>query len=173
LATGIPFDINGFVDNHHAAEEKINDPVNVSFMHSAAQVIGSSAATQAKIQDVENFRKKIRHDNWHITKIKVKTIVRFGGSLRKEEAQSSNLKDDIDKPKRSSSTLQPRSIHAFPCECNRRCYRSKNQSKAKMTRYLKKVHGGSACIPPFFSNSQILLTFVGVFITHLILSRLD
>lgn len=94
------------MDNHHAAEEKINDPVNVSFMHSAAQVIGSSAATQAKIQDVENFRKKIRHDNWHITKIKVKTIVRFGGSLRKEEAQSSNLKDDIDKPKRSSSTLQ-------------------------------------------------------------------
>ncbi|KAL7512061.1 hypothetical protein ACHAXN_009021 [Cyclotella atomus] len=142
-------------------------------MHSAAQVIGSSAATQAKIQDVENFRKKIRHDNWHITKIKVKTIVRFGGSLRKEEAQSSNLKDDIGKPKRSSSTLQPRSIHAFPCECNRRCYRSKNQSKAKMTRYLKKVHGGSAYIPPFFSNSQILLTFVGVFITHLILSRLD
>lgn len=82
-------------------------------MHSAAQVIGSSAATQAKIQDVENFRKKIRHDNWHITKIKVKTIVRFGGSLRKEEAQSSNLKDDIDKPKRSSSTLQPRSSMHF------------------------------------------------------------
>lgn len=180
MATGIPFNINGyrgiviFFGNKHAAEAKINDPANVSFMHAAAQLIGSSASTEAQIQDVMNFRKKIRQDNWHITKVKVKTIVRFGGSLRKDAAQTA-VNDDVDKPKRRISSLQQireASMH-FRNNAKDIATEAKNQSKAKMTRYLKKLQGGSAGLPPPFSNSQTLLTFIGVLITHLILSRLD
>ena len=46
-------------------------------------------------------------------------------------------------------------------------------AKNKATRWYKKVHGGSAGIPPAFTLRQCLWTFIGVIITHTILSRIN
>ncbi len=50
---------------------------------------------------------------------------------------------------------------------------AKDIAKTKAHRWLKKVQGGSAGIPPAFSYSQCLWTFIGVMITHTILSRIN
>jgi hypothetical protein len=47
-----------------------------------------------------------------------------------------------------------------------------NKSKVKTMKWWKKVHGGHASIPPSFNTTQCLWTFVGVFVTHVILSKL-
>lgn len=160
--------------NPHASEEKLNDDVNVSFMHSAAQMIGSSAAVHAQMQEIKDYRNKIRHDNWRITKVKVNTIVRFGGSLRKE-TQPASLKDELNKPERRISTVQMIREASEHLRTNAKeiMIEAKDNAKIKTSRYIKKLQGGSACIPPPFTNSQTLLTFIGVFTTQLILSRLD
>ena len=182
LAAGIPFDINGYrgiviyFGNPHANREKLNNSTNTSFMHAVAQMIGSSAAAQAKMHEIKLFREKIRHDNWHITKVKVKTIVRFGGSLRKQSDGPSKEEDENkDKPKRRISAIKrirEASVN-FSSNAKEMTSKAKDDAKVKTTRYLKKVQGGSAGIPPPFTNSQTMLTFVGVFVTHLILSRLN
>lgn len=143
-------------------------------MHTSAQLIGSAAAAHSQLNEMKTYRDKIRNDNWRITKIKVKTIVRFGGSLRKEVTQSAS-QGESDKPKRRLSALKQICQASEQLRTNAKeiATEMKDGAKAKASRYLKKIQGGSAGIPPSFSNSQTLLTFVGVFITHLILSRLN
>jgi len=139
-------------------------------------MLGSSVAIQAQICDIKAFRDKIRHDNWHITKVKVTSIIRFGGSLRKEAAaHCADIKQENTKDKRRAYSIQKIRDVSIRLRTNAKeiATEAKDNAKAKLSRYLKKIQGGSAGIPPSFTNSQTLLTFIGVFITHLILSRLD
>lgn len=50
---------------------------------------------------------------------------------------------------------------------------AKDGVKSRAARWLQKASGGGAAIPPSFTNSQTLWTFLGVMITHTILSRIN
>lgn len=125
------------------------------FMHTSAQMIGSSVAIQAQLDDIKAYRNKIRYDNWRITKIKVKTIVRFGGSLRKE-APVDGYQNGIDKSKGGGSTLKKIRDASVRFRTNAKevAMEVKDNARTQGSRYIKKLQGGSAGIPPSFTNSQ-------------------
>ena len=126
------------------------------FMHNSAQMIGSSVAIQAQLDDIKAYRNKIRYDNWRITKIKVKTIVRFGGTLRKDAPEVNGLQNGTDKSKGGVSTLEKIRDVSFRLRTNAKevAIEAKETARTNGSRYLKKLQGGSAGIPPSFTNSQ-------------------
>ena len=124
---------------------------------------------------IKEFREKVSYDNWHRMKIKLLTIVRFMGTLRWEEKRQAGMVDD------SSSKLKRKPILEkfreasvrFKKDSKKTIIEVKDSAQMKLSRWGKKVQGGSAGIPPSFGWDQTLWTFIGVMTTHTILSRVN
>ena len=161
--------------NIHAEPEKLNNPANVKFMYSASKLIGSAAEMQTPLEAAQDFREELTNKNWRSLKVKMQAIVRFGGALRRRsdnaEALTSSKGEANNRTKRRSSIIQA-SIHIRD-NAKETAEEVKEAAKNKVTRWGKKIQGGSAGIPPSFTWRQCLWTFIGVMTTHTILSRIN
>eukprot|EP01082_Thalassiosira_pseudonana_P000530 g1004.t1 g1004 contig10:1164842-1166801(+) len=181
LATGIPFDCNGyrglvlFLANPHAEAKKLRDPANSRFIKHVAHLIGCSVAIQAPLEQAQEFKAKLQADNWHRLKIKLLFIVRLGGSLRQKnrEQDASNSNDCPDAKKRSSIKRLREASARLRNDFKETLVEAKEEAKAKGARWLKKIQGGNAVISPSFTFTQMMWSFLGVAVTHCILSRID
>jgi len=184
IAAGIPFDINGYrgiviiYGNPYAEPEKLNNPANIKFMYSSAQLIGSAAEMQTPLEAAQDFREELTNKNWRSLKVKMQAIVRFGGALRRRsdngEALTSSKGETNNmstRTKRRSSIIQA-SIYIRD-NAKETAKEAKEAAKNKATRWGKKIQGGGAGIPPAFTWRQCLWTFIGVMTTHTILSRIN
>lgn len=107
-------------------------------------------------------------------KIKLLTIVRFGGTLRKDAKAGGGMVSSRPKMERKLSIAKMREASArIRNDAKATINEAKESAKNKATRWYKKVHGGSAGIPPAFTLRQCLWTFIGVIVTHTILSRIN
>ena len=128
------------------------------------------------MEQIKSFRKEGAKQNWRKLRIKVLTVVRFGGCLRNAVKDSST-----DNQKKKKTSMKRRSSIARLSEASVRLRNNtketlneaKEAAKNKATRWGKKVRGGSAGIPPSFTWLQCFWTFVGVITTHTILSRIN
>ena len=164
-------------------------------------MIGAAAAIEGPMNAVKAFREEVSYQNWHRIKMKVLTIMRVGGVLRRaEKGHNDNANDAPPKLKRSGSSFaQFREASAqFRGDAKATLNEAKNTLKSRLARWTKKIQGescihtnqntdankftiivciissgGSAGIPPSFTYRQCLLTFIGVMITHTILSRIN
>lgn len=180
LAAGIPFDTNGYrgiviyFGNPHANFEKLRHPANSKFMNNAAQLIAAAAAIQDPMEQVKEFREEVSYQNWHKMKIKILTMVRFGGTLRRTAKKQTGMTSSRPKVgKRSSIARLHEKSSRLRNDTKATLNEVKESAKNRVSRWLKKVQGGSAGIPPSFSYRQCLWTFIGVMTTHTILSRIN
>ena len=124
---------------------------------------------------VKAFRDDVSYQNWHRMKIKLLTVIRFGGSLRSKVDQQKDARVSKPKLRRKSSSMEM--IHEaskrLRQDAKQTFHEVKDGAKTKVSRWFKKIQGGSAGIPPSFSYSQCLWTFIGVMTTNTILSRLN
>mmetsp|Transcript_8591 Transcript_8591/g.17611 ORF Transcript_8591/g.17611 Transcript_8591/m.17611 type:complete len:292 (+) Transcript_8591:1113-1988(+) len=163
LATGIPFDVYGyqgiviFFGNPHIAETKLHDERNSKFIKHTAQFIGTAAALQAPLQEIKRYKKRIYEDNWHVLKVKMLSVVRFGGVIREQ------------KRGQNSSSQKPGPGNNVKWAL----MRAREWAKVQAVLWWKKSHGGNAAIPPPFSNTQSVWTFVGVLVTHIMFSGMN
>ncbi len=138
------------------------------------QLIGAAAAIQTPKEEVKQFREEVRHNNWHHAKVKTMAIVRFGGALRREGKQQDTAPAARKKPKmvrsRSSIVRLREASHRI---AKATIVEAKEGAKNRVSRWAKKLQGGSAGIPPAFTFRQSLWTFIGVMTTHTILSRIN
>mmetsp|Transcript_2054 Transcript_2054/g.4301 ORF Transcript_2054/g.4301 Transcript_2054/m.4301 type:complete len:598 (+) Transcript_2054:26-1819(+) len=177
LAAGVPFDINGyrgiaiFFGNPHAEVTKLNDNANTRFIKQAAHFIGAAAALKEPLEGAKAFQEKVQYENWHRMKIKLLTIVRFGGSLRNSSNGDSFQIQGRQKIIRRKSSFE----HALIMKENIKQFtqEAKDDTKLKLARWWVKVHGGNASIPPSFTLRQAMWTFFGVGVTHFLLSSLN
>ncbi|KAL7472238.1 hypothetical protein ACHAXS_012566 [Conticribra weissflogii] len=177
LVAGVPFDINGyrgiaiFFGNPHAEKEKLNDSANTRFIRQAAYFIGAAAALKEPLEGAKAFQEKVNYENWHRMKIKLLTIVRFGGSLRNNSNGDGLRIEGRQKMIRRKSSFE----HALAMKENFKEFtqEAKDGMKSKLARWWVKVRGGNADIPPSFTLRQAMWTFFGVVITHFLLSRLN
>lgn len=164
--------------NPFAEPEKLNNPANIQFMYSASKLIGSSAEMQVPLEAAQDFREELKNKNWRRLKVKMQAIVRFGGALRRrsdnEEALTSSKGETDNKSMRSRrrSSIVQASINIRD-NAKETAEEVKEAAKNKVTRWGKKIQGGSAGIPPAFTWRQCLWTFIGVMTTHTILSRIN
>lgn len=128
------------------------------------------------MEQIKSFRKEEAKQNWRKLRIKVLTVVRFGGCLRNavKDSSTDNQKKKKTNTKRRSSIarLSEASVH-LRNNTKETLNEAKEAAKNKATRWGKKVRGGSAGIPPSFTWTQCFWTFVGVITTHTILSRIN
>mmetsp|Transcript_34507 Transcript_34507/g.83519 ORF Transcript_34507/g.83519 Transcript_34507/m.83519 type:complete len:550 (+) Transcript_34507:35-1684(+) len=177
LATGVPFDINGwrgiviYFANPHAQSEKLLNPINSNLINNSAQFIGAAATIQGSMGQVQAFREELSYQNWHRMKVKLLTIIRFGGSLRAKAPQQEVEMTSNPGMKRKMSLREMAS--SYGKSVNQSFREAKDGAKSKGARWLKKIHGGSAGIPPSFGYRQCMWTFIGVMTTHTILSRIN
>lgn len=139
------------------------------------QLIGAAAAIQTPLKQIKAFRREEAFNNWHRMKIKLLTIVRMLGCVRYSESKSGGgMGGDRPKMQRKSSIAMLREASVRLKENAKETYEvAKEGAKNKATRWAKKVQGGSAGIPPAFSWRQCAWTFIGVIVTHTILSRIN
>ncbi|KAL7533863.1 hypothetical protein ACHAWF_004641, partial [Thalassiosira exigua] len=167
-----------YFGNPHAQPDRLCNPANAQFMKNAAQLIGAAAAVQGPTREVKRFREEVSYQNWHRMKIKLLTIVRFGGSLRRkarEEEDDGGPGGSRRKMYRTKSSLKVflENAGSYRQSAREAAIEAKDNAKSKISRWGKKVQGGSAGIPPAFGVTQSLWTFVGVMTTHTILSRIN
>jgi hypothetical protein len=163
-----------FFVNPHADPSKLHDPANSNFIKHTSQMIGAAAACQAPLKQVKEMNDKIRNENWHRLKIKLLTIVRFGGSLRRNKSIEGNPNGGkhYEKAKTSSFVLLRDASRRLKEDFKSTVIEAKDEAKTKISRWWQKVQGGSAGISPSFTFTQCAWSFLGVMITHLILSRI-
>lgn len=180
LAAGIIFNINGYrgvviyFGNPHAQFEKLQHPANTKLINNAAHLIGAAAAIQDPIKQSKAFREEVSYQNWQRMKIKLLTIVRFGGLLRRTAKEQSDMTSKPDATTSKSLILHLRETASrMQNDAKETLNDAKDIAQSKSTRWFKKIRGGSAGIPPRFSYNQCLWTFAGVMTTHTILSRIN
>ena len=130
------------------------------------------------MEQIKSFRKGEAQQNWRKLRIKVLTVVRFGGCLRnavKVEDSTNNQKKQKKASTRRRSSIARLSEASVRLRNNTKetLNEAKEAAKNKATRWGKKVRGGSAGIPPSFTWVQCFWTFLGVITTHTILSRIN
>lgn len=156
-----------FYGNPHAQTERLNHAANLHYMSVAAQSIGAAAAIQTPMEQIKEFREEVSYQNWHKVKIKVLTIIRFGGCLRqkgKGKAQASTM----DRAKRRKSKIDSfrETARSFRKNTKETVAEVKDSAKVKVSRWSKKVRGEST--RQYFS----LLLYYEVFATVLTLELL-
>ena len=130
------------------------------------------------MEQIKSFRKEEAQENWRKLRIKVLTVVRFGGCLRnalKVVDSTTNQKKQKKASMRRRSSIARLSEASVRLRNNTKetLNEAKEAAKNKATRWGKKVRGGSAGIPPSFTWVQCFWSFLGVITTHTILSRIN
>ena len=139
------------------------------------QLIGAAAAIQTPLKQIKAFRREEAFNNWHRMKIKLLTIVRMLGCVHYSESKKGGgLGGDKPRLEKKSSMAMLREASArFKENAKETIEEAKESAKNKATRWGKKVRGGSAGIPPSFTMRQCSWTFLGVILTHTMLSRFN
>ena len=206
-AAGLPFNVKNFrgmviyFANPHGDFEHLNCDVNKTMIHHSSQMIGAAAAFRPAQEASEAYLQEKSHQTWRRVKIKILTIMRFGGSLRakKNGGPQASSGDDKKNGKRRSTFAK---VHELSVrvrkDFKKTAIQAKDDLETKANRWVSKMHGGNAgetiilsfctsCskyahftfliwpkgIPPSFTWTQTLWSFVGVLVTHTILSRLN
>lgn len=131
------------------------------------------------MKQAKQFREEVSYQNWHRLKVKILTVMRFGGCLRKAmEDNASKKADKLDRPSRKMGRMSSISSFREATRSFRKSARdviveAKDGARAKAERWAVKVRGGGAGIPPSFTYRQCMWTFLGVIITHTVLSRIN
>ena len=140
-----------------------------------ANLLGSVAAIQTPLEQQKEFRKLEAYGNWHRLKIKLLTIVWFGGAKKQmpEAQKQAGLGKDDAKDRRSSlQRLQEASVR-LRTDFKRTVSEAQDSIRSKATRLAKKCQGGNAGIPPSFTWNATMWSFAGILITHLVLSGIN
>mmetsp|Transcript_14784 Transcript_14784/g.30283 ORF Transcript_14784/g.30283 Transcript_14784/m.30283 type:complete len:554 (+) Transcript_14784:423-2084(+) len=181
-AAGLPFNVKNFrgmviyFANPHGDPDHLNSDVNKQMIHHSSQMIGAAAAFRPAQEASEAYLQEKSHQTWRRVKIKILTIMRFGGSLRakKNGGPQASSGDDKKNGKRRSTFAK---VHELSVrvrkDFKKTAIQAKDDLETKANRWVSKMHGGNAGIPPSFTWTQTLWSFVGVLVTHTILSRLN
>jgi hypothetical protein len=196
LAAGITFKMLGFKGivvffaNPHADAKKLRDKTNSQLIQFAAQFIGSAAAVQSPLQNAKLLRTRRPISNWKTLRVKILAVIKFQwpihvkrrGRSRSWGSPSLRRVNSFTLLRRAASTVMMDREASFKMlseattrlksDVQKGVVDIQYQSKVKTMKWWKKVQGGHASIPPSFNATQCLWTFVGVFSTHVILSRL-
>jgi len=183
LASGIPFQVKNYrgmviyFANPHGDPNRLNCDVNWQMIHHSSQLIGAAAAFRLSQKESNTFLKEITDQNWHKVKTKILTVMRFGGGLREKkrnDGAQATLRDGKQNRRRRSSLarLHEKSVQ-LRSDFKVTALQAKDDLQTKAHRWATKMHGGNAGIPPSFTWTQTLWSFVGVLATHSILSRLN
>ena len=111
-------------------------------------MIGAAAAIEGPMNAAKAFREEVSYQNWHRMKMKVLTVIHFGGTLRRaEKGHNDNANDAPPKLKRSGSSFaQFREASAqFRSDAKATLNEAKNTLKSRLARWTKKIQGKS-CI---------------------------
>eukprot|EP01082_Thalassiosira_pseudonana_P001003 g998.t1.2.5e174188 g998 g998.t1 contig10:1155753-1157611(-) len=200
LACGISFDIRGysgviiFFANPYADEKKLKERNNLRLIQFAAQFIASAASIQTPIEVSAAIRSSLPKDNWKRLRIKILAVLRLQRPLmRRRKRRSSSSPPSPNLKRVGSFIIQMQRMGSFASELNRersfqmlrdasirarkdiaiKVVKTQFAAKAKGMKVLIKMKGGDASLPPAFNFTQCYWTFVGVLITHVLLSRLD
>ena len=141
-----------------------------------ANLLGSVAAIRAPLDQQKEFRKLEAYNNWHRLKIKLLTIVWFGGATKKMpegQKQTGLGKDDAKMDRRSSLQRLQEASARLRTDFKHTVSEVKDSVRSKATRWAKKCQGGNAGIPPSFTWSATMWSFAGILITHLVLSGIN
>lgn len=196
LAAGIPFNVRGFKGivvffaNPHADMKKLCDNTNSRLIEFAAQFIGSAAAVQTPLQNARLLRTRRPISNWNILRVKILAVIKFQrpihvrrrGRSRTWGSPTIQRVDSFKLLQRAASIAMIDRKESFKIlseatarlksDVKKGVVDIQYQSKIKTVKWWKKVQGGHASIPPPFNNYQCAWTFMGVFSTHTVLSRL-
>ena len=196
LAAGMSFDIQGFKGivvffaNPHADVKKLRDSTNSQLIEYAAHFIGSAAAVQVPLQNARLLRTRRPIINWNILRVKILAVIRFQrpihvrmrGRSRSWGSPTLRKSDSFKLLRRAASVALINREESFKIlseatarlksDVKRGVVDIQHQSKVKTIKWWNKVQGGHAEIPPPFNATQCLWTFMGVFSTHAVLSKL-
>lgn len=161
--------------NPHGSPTKLRNPINIRYMVHIAQLLGSAAALQTPLVQQKEFRKIEAYNNWHRLKIKLLTIVWFGGANKgMSTAKVESKPDGRAKMEGKSSLVKLAEASAqLRTDFKKAVIETRDSAKAKLVRWGKKCQGGNASLPPAFTWSAALWSFFGILITHLILSGIN
>mmetsp|Transcript_25429 Transcript_25429/g.39931 ORF Transcript_25429/g.39931 Transcript_25429/m.39931 type:complete len:564 (-) Transcript_25429:73-1764(-) len=181
-AAGIPFEVKNYrgmiiyFANPHGDPNHLNSHVNLQMIHHSSHLIGAAAAFRAPQKESNTFLKENAHQTWRRVRTKVLTIMRFGGTLRakKKDGAHNSLKGSKQERTKKSTLARIHEVSVrLRTDFKKTATQAKDDLQAKANRWVTKMHGGNAGIPPSFTWTQTLWSFIGVLITHTILSRLN
>ena len=110
------------------------DPIHV-------QLIGAAAAIQDPMKEVKAFREEASYQNWRRMKIKLLTIVRFGGTLRNNNKSQAGMADAPKLQRRSSMAKLREASTRLRNDAKQTVAEAKDSVKNKVSRWSKKVQG--------------------------------
>ena len=110
------------------------------------QLIGAAAAIQAPLKQIKAYRHELAQQNWHRLKIKVLTIIRFGGCLRqKADDNATKVEEEANMRGSMNKRMSFASIRALTTSYREDAkgviLEAKNSAKMKITRWTKKIQG--------------------------------
>ncbi len=187
--------------NPHGDPNHLNSHVNLQMIHHSSHLIGAAAAFRAPQKESNAFLKENAHQTWRRVRTKVLTIMRFGGSLRakKKDGAHNSLKGSKQERTKKSTLARIHEVTVrLRTDFKKTAIQAKDDLQEKANRWVTKMHGGNAgetnsChfmhhirstyshwlffwptgIPPSFTWTQTFWSFIGVLVTHTILSRLN
>lgn len=190
-----------FYANPHADARKLRNPDNSQLIQFAAQFIGAAAAIHLPIKTAILLKNRRPKKNWNKLRVKIMAVVRFRrplvrrhGRSRSYESPTMRRVNSFHQGMRRAASLAMNREESFKLlsEASTRLRNDVQKSvvgvmeiiqksvvdvqyasKAKGMKWWQKVKGGHASNSPSFNNIQCMWTFVGVWITHVILSWLD
>lgn len=155
----------------------------MQLINRAAQYIGAAAALQHPIKMAVDANRNQPHHNWRMLKVKILAVVRFqrplfvrrtSHNLRKRVGSFANTLNRIKSFNRQQS-FQLLSDAAVDIKINvtKAVVDVHYAAKTSQMKWLSKLKGGNASIPPPMPFIQCLWTFVGIACTIIILGHLD
>jgi hypothetical protein len=185
-ATGVPFDILGYrgvvvyMTRENASEAILNEPENVEYLKIAAQYIGSTVAFSlplARAIEAKNLRvaKKLKSVATKFQCVNAFSSLRRDLSNRSLSSLLSSSPEFTKAINRKTSfhdmvSIQVSSVKSQIQKCSRKC---RMILKARFSNMLEKCRGSDIEPPPSVPLSNAIWTFVGSYLTLLILYGLS
>lgn len=126
-------------------------------------------ASELPTADAEVYKTKVRDCNWRRLKIKMIAVVAFGRLQPIVDEEAPKQKRVKVKQNNFSQSFRKKVRNDLVENMEQK----RDAAKSRGSRWIKKIQGGDAVIPPSFNWTQCAWTFIGVMTTHSILSRLN
>ena len=133
--------------NPHGDPDHLNSDVNLKMIHHSSHLIGAAAAFRAPQKESNRFLEENANDTWRRVRIKILTIMRFGGTIRskKRDGAHGSLKGGK-QPRMKKSTLAK--MHEVSVRLRKdfktTALQAKDDLQTKANRWVTKMHGGNA-----------------------------
>lgn len=117
-------------------------------IHHSSHLIGAAAAFRAPEKESNKFLEENAHETWRRVRIKILTIMRFGGTIRakKRDGAHGSLKGSKRKLIRRKSIFKKmyETSVRFRKDFKTAAVQAKDDLKTKANRWVTKMHGGNA-----------------------------